>query len=76
MSNEKTSKGIVAKAEVNVKLSSRKKRLGELLAKANTLPKTAGCYLMKNKDGAIIYVGKAKNLKSRVCSYFNKSSKK
>ena len=32
-----------------------------------------GCYLMKNKDGKIIYVGKAKNLKRRVSSYFNKT---
>ena len=29
-----------------------------------------GCYLMKNKDGIIIYVGKAKKLKNRVSSYF------
>ena len=35
--------------------------------------KTPGCYLMKDKNGQIIYVGKAKNLKSRVSSYFNSS---
>ena len=34
------------------------------------LPNLPGCYLMKNKDGVIIYVGKAKNLKNRVNSYF------
>ena len=34
------------------------------------LPNKPGCYLMKNKDGIIIYVGKAKNLKNRVNSYF------
>ena len=34
------------------------------------LPNSPGCYLMKNKDGVIIYVGKAKNLKNRVNSYF------
>jgi len=34
------------------------------------LPNKPGCYLMKNKDGVIIYVGKAKNLKNRVNSYF------
>ena len=34
------------------------------------LPTKPGCYLMKNKDGNIIYVGKAKNLKNRVKSYF------
>lgn len=34
------------------------------------LPNSPGCYLMKNKDDIIIYVGKAKNLKNRVNSYF------
>ena len=34
------------------------------------LPNSPGCYLMKNQDGVIIYVGKAKNLKNRVNSYF------
>lgn len=47
----------------------------ELLSKANSLPKDAGCYLMLNKDSEVIYVGKAKNLKNRVSSYFNASSK-
>lgn len=43
--------------------------------KAKLLPTKPGCYLMKNKDQQIIYVGKAKNLRSRVTSYFNSSSK-
>ena len=30
------------------------------------LPNKPGCYLMKDKNGVIIYVGKAKNLKNRV----------
>ena len=34
------------------------------------LPNKPGCYLMKNNDGHIIYVGKAKKLKNRVSSYF------
>lgn len=34
------------------------------------LPDLPGCYLMKNRDGKIIYIGKAKNLKNRVRSYF------
>lgn len=34
------------------------------------LPPLPGCYLMKNKDGDIIYVGKAKKLKNRVKQYF------
>ncbi|MDQ0060788.1 excinuclease ABC subunit UvrC [Paenibacillus harenae] len=37
------------------------------------LPDGPGCYLMKNGDGVIIYVGKAKVLKNRVRSYFNGS---
>ncbi len=39
--------------------------------KLNNLPTSPGCYLYKNKYGKIIYVGKAKNLKNRVKSYFN-----
>jgi len=38
--------------------------------KLSLLPQLPGCYLMKNKDGIIIYVGKAKKLKNRVNSYF------
>jgi excinuclease ABC subunit C len=34
------------------------------------LPTQPGCYLMKNEEGLVIYVGKAKNLKNRVRSYF------
>lgn len=37
----------------------------------DTLPAKAGCYLMENAAGAIIYVGKALNLRSRVRSYFH-----
>lgn len=42
----------------------------ELKEKLNLLPNKPGCYLMKDKYDNIIYVGKAKNLKSRVKSYF------
>ncbi|CAM4227714.1 excinuclease ABC subunit UvrC [Erysipelothrix aquatica] len=35
------------------------------------LPTEPGCYLMKDKNGEIIYVGKAKKLKNRVSSYFH-----
>ena len=38
----------------------------------NNLPDSPGCYQYLNEDGTIIYVGKAKNLKRRVSSYFNK----
>jgi excinuclease ABC subunit C len=39
-----------------------------------TLPSKSGCYLMKNADGKIIYIGKAINLKNRVRSYFHADS--
>lgn len=38
--------------------------------KLSLLPASPGCYLMKNKEGTVIYVGKAKKLKNRVHSYF------
>jgi len=40
----------------------------------DTLPIKPGCYLMKNRQGEIIYVGKAINLRSRVRSYFHDSA--
>ena len=42
----------------------------DLHQKIRTLPTSPGVYLYKNADGQIIYVGKAKNLRSRVRSYF------
>lgn len=39
-----------------------------------TLPTKPGCYIMKNAEGTIIYVGKAINLKNRVRSYFHADS--
>ena len=38
--------------------------------KLSLVPNKPGCYLMKNEDGVIIYVGKAKKLKNRLSSYF------
>ena len=38
--------------------------------KLSLVPNLPGCYLMKNKDDIIIYVGKAKKLKNRLSSYF------
>jgi len=43
----------------------------ELRKKVLTLPYDPGVYMMKNKEGKIIYIGKAKNLRKRVLSYFN-----
>ena len=44
-----------------------------LQEKLKTLPISSGIYLHKNADGKIIYVGKAKNLRSRVRQYFQSS---
>jgi excinuclease ABC subunit C len=46
----------------------------DLFEKIRTLPTGPGCYLYKNAEGEIIYVGKAKNLRSRVRSYFLKAN--
>ncbi|MBR4950369.1 MAG: excinuclease ABC subunit UvrC [Clostridia bacterium] len=46
----------------------------ELYEKARLLPATPGVYIMRNKSGRIIYVGKSKALKNRVSSYFAPSS--
>lgn len=45
----------------------------QLKHKLSLLPEQPGCYLMKNVHGTIIYVGKAKNLRNRVRSYFTGS---
>ena len=39
----------------------------------STTPHKPGCYLMKDKNGCIIYVGKSKNLKNRLSSYFKQT---
>ena len=42
-------------------------------SKLELLPTSPGCYIYKDKNGTIIYVGKAKNLRNRVRSYFRGS---
>src|SRR3954453_3485021 len=42
----------------------------DLLPKIRSLPTSPGVYLYKNAEGEVVYVGKAKNLRSRVRSYF------
>lgn len=44
----------------------------ELMEKISLLPSTPGVYMYFDKAGTVIYVGKAKNLKRRVSSYFNR----
>lgn len=50
-------------------------RKEELKTRVLSLPREPGVYLMKNKDGDVIYVGKAKALKNRVTSYFQNDSR-
>lgn len=45
----------------------------DLKTKIKELPQNSGVYIMKNADGEVIYVGKAKNLKNRVSQYFQHS---
>ncbi|WP_298093825.1 excinuclease ABC subunit UvrC [uncultured Catenibacterium sp.] len=46
------------------------KNLDYIKKKLSLLPMSPGCYLMKNTEGKVIYVGKARKLKNRVSSYF------
>ncbi len=50
-------------------------KLRELKDKANKLPLSPGVYIMKDKTGKIIYIGKAKALKNRVSQYFGSQEK-
>ena len=47
-----------------------KSKIEILREKAGTLPLSAGVYLMKNRDGTVIYVGKSRHLRARVLTYF------
>ncbi len=51
------------------------KRTDELLEKANNLPLCSGVYIMKDRTGRVIYVGKSRKLKNRVSQYFQNSKK-
>ena len=46
---------------------------GELDAKIENAPRSPGVYLMKDGEGAIIYVGKARDLKARIRAYFSRT---
>jgi excinuclease ABC subunit C len=57
-------------ASITVDQVERRVVLDRLLRKARELPKEPGVYLMKDRGGTVIYVGKAANLPDRVSSYF------
>ena len=56
-------------------MSQSEKGIEKLLEKANSLPLCPGVYIMKDKNGKIIYVGKSRKLKNRVSQYFQQSKK-
>ncbi len=54
---------------------TREEERCRLLERANSLPLTPGVYIMKDKSGTVIYVGKSRKLKNRVSQYFQNSAK-
>ena len=53
-------------------MEDRETRLKRLLDKASRLTRDPGVYLMKDKEGRVIYVGKSAALRDRVSSYFQR----
>lgn len=62
-----------AKNHLRYNLIMNKSLSEKLNQKLKLLPSLPGCYLYHDKNDEIIYIGKAKNLKNRVKSYFHKS---
>ncbi len=60
----------VDKTQSQEELKQRKENFEKAKAKAHALPLNSGCYLMKDEEGTVIYVGKAKSLRKRVSQYF------
>ena len=56
-------------------MPTREEERKALLEKANALPLCPGVYIMKDREGRVIYVGKSRKLKNRVSQYFQNSSK-
>ena len=54
-----------------ISLCNNSTKLSQLLEAIPSLP---GCYIMKDSEDNILYIGKSKSLKSRVRSYFGKNS--
>ena len=60
----KDDKNVIFENNLIKNKSILKKRLSEI-------PRSSGCYLFKDNDGTLLYIGKSKSLKNRVSSYFN-----
>ncbi len=56
-------------------MPTREEERRALLDKANSLPLTPGVYIMKDREGRVIYVGKSRRLKNRVSQYFRNGEK-
>jgi len=59
---------------IAVQLEDDQERIAQLREKIRHFPKTPGVYLMKDTRGRVLYVGKAKDLRARVSSYFQDSA--
>ena len=55
----------------SIKCYNKRVESSNLREKVNNLPQLPGSYIFKDSSGKVIYVGKAKNLRSRVKSYFS-----
>lgn len=56
-------------------MSQNEQDLQRLLEKAHTLPLCPGVYIMRDRNGRVVYVGKSRKLKNRVTQYFQKGEK-
>ena len=66
----------VNKGSTVTESNSRKKKTQDLAKRVKELPKKPGTYLMKNAMSKVIYVGKAREIRTRVRNYFTQASQK
>lgn len=55
-------------------MSDQADRIAQLREKIATFPKSPGCYFMKDAAGQVLYIGKSRDLRARVSSYFQDSA--